>query len=138
MINRSNFTDCRPFSRRAGSKRSALFFDVCSASKRRQKEKRSFTDSSDHADCAARFARVLKNDNFVKHSYRYYARGEEKPLHMAPKRFSLIDFEGPRAANSTGMHRNATPLNSSAMERLRCLSAPTSPSSPSRQSPARG
>lgn len=40
-----------------------------------------------------------------------------------PKGFSLIDFEGPPVVNSTGMQRNATLLNSSAMERLRSLSA---------------
>lgn len=60
---------------------------------------------------------------------------KEKPRHTMPKRFSLIDFEDPHAVNSTGMHRNATPLNSSAMERLRSLSAPTSPPSRSSFSP---
>lgn len=53
-------------------------------------------------------------------SIRYYTR---RGSHTTPKRFSLIDFEGPRVVNSTGMHRNATLLNSSAMERLRSLSA---------------
>lgn len=50
-------------------------------------------------------------------------RDEAKGSHTTPKRFSLIDFEGPPVVNSTGMHRNATLLNSSAMERLRSLSA---------------
>lgn len=47
----------------------------------------------------------------------------EEPRRTTPKRFSLIDFEGPPVVNSTGMHRNATLLNSSAMERPRSLSA---------------
>lgn len=57
-------------------------------------------------------------------------REKRKPRYATPKRFSLIDFEGSPVVNSTGMHRNATLLNSSAMESLRSLSTPPTPSPP--------
>lgn len=75
------------------------------------------------ARARARCLRVESDDDF--HQPRSSILCEKRnPRHTTPKRFSLIDFEGPRVVNSTGMHRNATLLNSSAMERLRSLSGP--------------
>jgi len=73
-------------------------------------------------DCLAHAHCLRANNDFTSTVIDTVLYEKRKP-HTTPKRFSLIDFEGPRVVNSTGMHRNATLLNSSAMERLRSLSA---------------
>lgn len=94
----------------------------------RQKEDRSAIEKScglysARARARARCLRVESDDDFYQPRSSILCE-KRNPRHTTPKRFSLIDFEGPRVVNSTGMHRNATLLNSSAMERLRSLSGP--------------